>query len=218
MRPPKSHFPSSTLPASPSSSGGRPRTGFTLIELLLSTVLGGIVIGAAVFIFANMAGSFSERDSDVDFPWTTSHAKVPQAPAYSQMESALNLQMAIMDLLQASNGGLTQSASAVFVVGGRDEAAPGGGCLNDFPDPLAAPVLSTAIGGAEAELMTSPTAFRTHITTAPDVTLSTEAIEDSFSIYIMNTPATIGAAIHCRRIDTANGMTVYSVYFYNSQG
>jgi prepilin-type N-terminal cleavage/methylation domain-containing protein len=66
------------------------RRGFTMIELLLTTILGGIVIGAAVFLFANMAGSFSERNTAYQFAWTSGREGnlIPMAPAYSQVTNA----------------------------------------------------------------------------------------------------------------------------------
>ena len=211
MRLPTSHSPSST-PTEPRQHG-RTRKGFTLVELLLSTVLGGIVIGSAVFIFANMAGSFSERDSATAYPWTSSRATVPMAPAYSQLESALNLQMALMDLLQCSQNGVTPANAAVFVLGGLDETGSGTGYTNLFPDAASAPSLSTPIGGAEAELMTSTADLRLHVT-ANDSTMTAAEAADSYSIYFFTTPSAISAAVHCRRKDNADGTTMYTVRFW----
>jgi prepilin-type N-terminal cleavage/methylation domain-containing protein len=201
------------------------RRGFTMIELLLTTILGGIVIGAAVFLFANMAGSFSERDTAYQFAWASGREGnvIPMAPAYSQVPNAMNLQMVLGGLLTVNTeGSVTQEpVSAIYVVGGEFEDGPGAANGTAFPDDTAAPVLTTAIGPDVAEILTSPTDFKNHISTgALSLSPTTEEVADSFSIYFLRQrTAGIAAAVHCRRADHADtGLTVYTVSYWDASG
>jgi prepilin-type N-terminal cleavage/methylation domain-containing protein len=151
MRLTNSHSPSKVRQSPPPGVPGARRAGFTMIELLLTTVLGGIVIGSAVFLFANMAGTFSERDSAYTFDWASGREnnRIPMAPAYSQLQNAMNLQMVLGDLLSHTAAGV-EPVSAIYVIGGEYESGPGGASGTTFPDATAAPVLASAIGSADA--------------------------------------------------------------------
>lgn len=174
--------------------------GFTLIELLLSMVVGAIVLGGAVFIFANMAQAFGEREDGVGNTL---------APAYSQLPAAMQLQAVLAEALQ--------HADAAYVLGGANEVGiPAGADVYPTTLPTSINVVG-ALANAHPATLTSARSFRAAIAgtwgAGTTLTAGTDAQRQSFSIYVFENKNTMSLTIHCRRADSG-ALVTYTVDTY----
>jgi len=193
-----------------SSRGG----GFTLIELLLSTILGAMVVGSVVFMFANMAGAFNEMPSGDKFsaPFVDTTRYIPIAPAYSQLANAIQLQNVLMDMLQSDpNGPTNPSAACVFVLGGINEQGEGT-VATGLPPTAYAPATLPWFATIHPSLISSAAQFKAQLVTN-GVVLGAVGKAEDFSIFIISARSNVDAVVHCRRTDSA-ALATYTVTAY----
>jgi hypothetical protein len=180
--------------------------------LLLSTVLGAMVMGSVVFLFANMAGSFDERETGTNFAWADNGGLVHRitiAPSYSQLPNAIQLQNVLMEAMQSD--GVNPSASCVYVLGGTNEQGPGSDALT-LPNAAAAPpvVLGNWFSDANPSLFTSASQFKAGLTAS--VAMTPIVSPEDFSIFVIKGVSNVDLVIHCRRTDVGVGAAAMATY------
>jgi prepilin-type N-terminal cleavage/methylation domain-containing protein len=215
--------------AKTSSACNKNVKAFTLIELLLSTVLGGILLSAVAFTFANMAGSFAEQpttgqmmDWDANNDNIAGNDPIPFSPAYSQLPSAFNLQAEISDALQATittgaipaitgKAGL-QPVTAIFVISTDENDADGK--PEQLPSTLNDAAIAEISGVASAKLTSSTQFYSYFIKTHPLDVPDAQGYPKGYSIYFISGDNTVSMAVHCRITPLDDGY-IYVVKTYD---